>query len=778
MAGIELLNLRLRNVVYFKAAEVPLNLGQLVTIRGNNRDGNIEEQVTGNGAGKSLLLSTIGNVLYQAPPVSLKRKAKKDLLGKGSEIELELRRGNNIYSITQFPTKYVIKRDGVDLQIRTVPLAEQFIRQTFPLSELDFYTYGYVSVQRPFAFYASDTDRLNSFGQLFRLTDYDKVRTYFTTKLRNVKDDEIRASVLEGELASLALKIKALQRTGGLDDTLPDQQKKYEDQKVKLDDLLYAQRLKLKALKQLVELDKELTSAREDYKLDIAPADAITQLRQWRKQWQEYLAYSKEFNNWKLSAKKIQAQVDELHLPETSLDQANEQTATLIAQIEQLEVKFDKLRPKQAKFQELQSQAQRIKKKLVELGHTQSKKFPDNLDSEVSALETVLSLERLLIKQRDGHCPTCHSPVNVKHIKKQVESARIRLPKLQKMQQARQLVTDLRKLRADAMALKFDEDILRQTQVSLKKLRNDKEALDTDIDTWSRHRQLRKALAGLEKPKKVEQPDCALSESEVDQQLEICDKVLQVQRAQRIILKEHADLNGLKADTLRAAYKLTVKEIDKLETHQHVVDKKLAAILQQLDAEKQRRTELNLYKKQQAKNQDELKALGSNLDNKHIYLSLTKAYGPKGLKISVIDKISRVLEDNLNHYRDLLFAEPFHFSVQVKETGMKIIVDRGHNKISDVRNMSGAESNNFRLLFLGSLLPLIPQERALNTLILDEPTSNQDEASRSLVINRFLPYLHETIPNIFVITVTPETYPNSLEWQVSKYRGVSKLLTH
>lgn len=126
----------------------------------------------------------------------------------------------------------------------------------------------------------------------------------------------------------------------------------------------------------------------------------------------------------------------------------------------------------------------------------------------------------------------------------------------------------------------------------------------------------------------------------------------------------------------------------------------------------------------------------------------------------------------------MIFAEPFTFAVSADESGMSIIVDRGNDMVSDVRNLSGAESNCFRLLFVLAILPLIPSSRRVNVLCLDEPMSHADAVTRSIFLERFLPTIREVVPSVFCITPNPEDYsPESSEWLVKKFKGVSKIIT-
>jgi DNA repair exonuclease SbcCD ATPase subunit len=91
--------------------------------------------------------------------------------------------------------------------------------------------------------------------------------------------------------------------------------------------------------------------------------------------------------------------------------------------------------------------------------------------------------------------------------------------------------------------------------------------------------------------------------------------------------------------------------------------------------------------------------------------------------------------------------------------------------------MSGAESRLFIFLFVMALLPLIPSDRRMNTLILDEPDSNMDEATLEVFTSSLLPRLAKVVPCLIVIS--PRDYaPNQANiYTVVKENGASRLVS-
>ncbi len=170
-----------------------------------------------------------------------------------------------------------------------------------------------------------------------------------------------------------------------------------------------------------------------------------------------------------------------------------------------------------------------------------------------------------------------------------------------------------------------------------------------------------------------------------------------------------------------------------------------------------------------------MSAIQADIGNKQILEALVNAYGPKGLKIRAIKNICSMLEANFNVYSQYIYNEDFKFKITVEPTGILVDVDRGRDFVSDVRMLSGAESDCFKLMFLTSLLPLMPSERRTNLLILDEPDSHMDPVVREKFIHDFLPQLQTVVPHIIVITPNDDSYDGAEEWIVTKDGKKSEL---
>jgi chromosome segregation ATPase len=158
--------------------------------------------------------------------------------------------------------------------------------------------------------------------------------------------------------------------------------------------------------------------------------------------------------------------------------------------------------------------------------------------------------------------------------------------------------------------------------------------------------------------------------------------------------------------------------------------------------------------------------------DKKLISSLVSAYGSKGLKNLAFTQIAVSIQHYLNFFSDLLFAEQMSFSVTSTTTGISVIVTRPNGKQSDVRLLSGSESNCFSLIYLLTVLAMIPASRRTNFVVLDEMDSHMDDACRDRFYTKYVPILKTVVPNVFVIT------PKSIDTMSSSNMSVfDKVIT-
>ena len=786
---IKLLRLELSNVVYFKEAAVSMVKSKLTFLRGLNLDSD-PATPSSNGAGKTLLMSTIPNVFYFSTPISIKKKAKKDIRAKDSTIALTFRsEDGSKYKVTQSPSRYHIEKDGEDLNITRIPLAEAMIRELFPLSEVLFYSTCYVSTQRPFPFQQdSDSSRLEHLVDMFRLDQYDKIRDYFAQKLRGLKDDEVKLSVLEQRIVGLGDKVTALQATLDAIDikSLKVKSSKYESSIKALEAAQYEHKVELNALKTLHDVEVELDSLRATYNYKTSPDDTLKFLKSVRSEVRTYETYRSKYEQYRKLAGSINKSMKALSLPESTSEECLEQSKALTRDLAAAKTLLKSSEEKYSKYKKIVEEGKVVAEDLLHVGvdvkHGDVVDLNAELESQLSIYRTTLKLEKLL-KDHDHEggvvCPTCLSDIDLDGTRKAVRDAKKAIPRLEQRIHAQSLYRSYLDKKSKLKELDFRKPSHQKLTSAVQDLNDSIAQVTSDLDVWHQHSTYTKTLESLECPVQVEKPDTDLSIQDIDAQLDLCADIKKHLEAKSKLVQTHPTLAKLKkASTIKKVMGDTESELRELETTLSKTRKSLSVVSTKIDTYTNAQRALALHVEDLESTNSLILKLRPAVDSKRLLEVLLKAYGAKGLRTILANEICGLIETNMNHYRGLVFAEPFVFSVRASEQGLSIIVDRGNGKVSDVRSLSGAESNFFRMLFVLSVLPLLPSDRRTNFLILDEPTSHADEVSRDIFKERFLPAIQQIVPHTFIITPHESDFiEGSKEWLVKKQDGVSEVIT-
>jgi len=786
---LKLLTVELNKIVYFDHAKIHITKSPLTFLRGLNLDSD-PASPSSNGAGKTLLMSTIPNVFYSSTPLAIKKRTRKDILGKGSSITLTFRaEDGSRYKIVQTPSKYSIIKDGEDLEVKKISTAEAMIRNLFPLSEVLFYSTCYVSTQRPFPFQQdSDSARLEHLIDMFRLDQYDRIRDYFSQKLREIKDNEVRLSVLEQRLSILEDKIKAARSSASNIDPA-DLQSKVEAYEAKIQGLekqKHDLNVVLGALKTLLEVERELDELRSKYSYKDAPGEVLRRLKGQRALVRSYESYLTLKEQYEKSKAAILKEIQSLVLPEASEESCEARRRTLTEALRSTKVWLDNQKELALQYKEVVREGNEVVRRLLSLGIDVKRghevDLDEDFDSQLAVCRTTLGLEKLLQEQHahgGGTCPTCLSEIDLKSTREAIRAAKKAIPKLEQRSRAQSLYKEYLDLKKKLSLIEFNPKEFEATKAKLVKLEDELKEVEESLGVWNAYKTYTKSLASLKKPAKVALPDdIDLSSSEIDDEIELCSDILKHLEAKAKLTQTHPELADLKkTSAITSAISRITKEREGLEDKLLKIRKSLSWVTRNLEVYSTISSELKMYTEESENVQKEVAKLRPTVRVKRLIEVLLKAYGAKGLRTIVANEICGLIETNLNHYRGLVFAEPFVFSVRASELGLSIIVDRGNGKISDVRTLSGAESNFFRMLFVLSVLPLLPSDRRTNFLVLDEPTSHADEVSRMIFRERFLPAIQQIVPHTFIITPHADDFlPGSKEWLVKKQNGVSEVI--
>jgi chromosome segregation ATPase len=193
-----------------------------------------------------------------------------------------------------------------------------------------------------------------------------------------------------------------------------------------------------------------------------------------------------------------------------------------------------------------------------------------------------------------------------------------------------------------------------------------------------------------------------------------------------------------------------------------------------------RKNTYSLYSDKQSELQDRIQELELEVADAEILNSLVAAYSGKGLRNVALQHVATVLQDNLNTFSGLLYGEDIKFQIISTESGVSAKAIRGKDSVSDIRMLSGSESDAFSLIFLLSILSLTPSNRRSNFVVLDEMDSHMDDAMRTRFYTGYLATLKTVIPNIFVITPRDTGLPDvkfDKVVRVIKQNGTSKVLS-
>lgn len=767
---LEGLDVELNNVVYFKNAKLDITRHPFTVISGHNKDSRISTE-TSNGAGKSLLWSAVPNLRYEATPLATQKK-RKDILG-ASDSSIAFRfKGNDgkTYRITQTPSKFVIERDGKDIECRTVPLQKKKIEEIFPITEDEFYSYVYLQSQRPLLFQiAKPTERLQYITSVFRLDVYDQLKKYFTKKLGEIKNKQVEFDVLNTQLVKVDGLLARLDWS-----------------KQKAEELEEAQAI----IRTLGDDSKKLQSSIERYKAAIAASEQYTKLKKQRKKLNPPISRKEALAQQELHEAQAEYQSD-LKAFQAQRKQLKQQLEELgdVAPLAKLEKKLKKLIDHQAgeeasltMLHEARQHYRGISKELdaaIEEAKSLGIKRkdidiivaigPKGMEDEIAKHSAVLQLESIVSDCADGECPTCQQSVNVKAFKKQIAAAKEAVKKHKKGLAKYATAKTVFDLQKKAKKHEFDEASEQEFLSRRLKYTETEEVLEdlqNQVHVAKQVIKIKQKLDALEKPVEPKQ----VPEYSTKQLKEIIDQHSELKRIDSVLEsleEQHGTIDAAALSNKLADAEKRYAKIERKYTRAQDVCSNLGS----------KASEFKVLRRERKDVLAQLEAIKPIIDQRDLYKSLEKAYSAKGLKVFAANQILGQIEQNMNRYANLIFAEPFKFNLFAKEDGVHCIVDRGNGKKSDVRMLSGAESDAFRLLWMWVMLIMVEDDRRTNFAVLDEPDSHMDETTRSLFIERFLPALRSLVPHVFLITpLSKHMYSECAYLTVVKHKGVSQLV--
>ncbi len=770
----ELIGLRHSNSVVFKDAYLPLNKKGITQIRGNNKDsklgGNLKDP---NATGKSVLLRPITDIIFASAPLTkdIKTKARADLFTqKDSALTLSLEHEGERFDIIKKAKgksyEYeVIQNDG-NTNIRRKDYTEKKIRSMFGYTEDEFYTLWFIDSRKnsPLQF-GTAAKRFEFFTNMFRLEDMDAMRRVFNSMLREAKNHIAKYDTLKKELKELG-KLPSSKELAKLKATLSEQKKARKKVVEKIDSAS-------KQLDTYLTLQACLTA----YKKYTTVCDMLGI------EYSKYTKVESKLRSILNDAKKYQEQNDAYSKFTTLNKEYEKQRKQLLNQVNGLDEKqvsknlkeIDKdLSKVRNEYSELKIRVPEFnEKRFTKLKEKLPKKTADQLKDDIAQLRSYVNIDEVIMTKilgqlrehkHDKSCPVCKGPlteISEKEIQKRIDASKSKIASLEKQLS---MISDYEGLKKEYAEYKEAVKKEKTAKAAKAKLKKKFDKLTAKKKELKHQHSVFLSIANMRKPKPVDKPSVVMQSSK---DLSLFTDVL---NELPTVYPNIESFSSINIEEIPSKIKQAKKNLKNMNAQ--TVDDNYQALSNEVST-------IEFKLKQAKRISKEMDELREYVDDVPIIETLIEAFSNKGMKLEMISFLAAKIEQNMNRFANLIFAEPikFHFLV----TGGNAFDIKAERKVNgtlvctDVRTLSGAESRAFSFLLPLAILPLIPASRRLNVMVLDEPLQNVGEARRDLFINDFIPKLNSIIPHIIILSTEEENYKNSDVYYVVKENSVSSL---
>lgn len=730
---MRLLELELKNVVPFKHAQLDLDYEGITLIKGLNKD---DGPKASNGAGKSRLVAPLADLVLDEGPNGKDDPTKvKNSRGKKSKkqaIRLRFKKGKHEYTVTKIVGKgktYEILKDGKSTDVRTVKYSQEKIQKLFGLSETQFYTRFYIDGTIPHTLITGTTKHRQEFiVDLFDLSNIDSVRKLLNTELSAISKKSIEYKSVKRTLDELR------------EDLLPKSERlvireRLEKLRTKQERLSEGLKKSQHASQLLTFLEQNEALLKRMEKLGIKddPAEEVQQLRKKigriradQESHHEWAAYDKAYEAWKLSYAPVRESLERLGVDLETARQKSKEAHDFAAQLSALPAAKDPgTKPE--------------KMDPPKWDHDECKQKVKHFKSEIEHAKAF----------KDGKCSLCGSKVKSRPI----DEVKEELAKWVKRINACEAYLVYQNKAKEWKSRKelFEQNETRALELK-KKIR--KRADYVDVVNF---------LSSVKpKPTKplVDRPEAFDSD-----QLERLERKRELLRSIHDVWPTIEALRNLSDEDRQKAASVE-KEVQQLNS--------LMGEISDLTTKDVRQQEV-IRRMRGLK--ERVDSLYEECKDEKLLKALVGAYSTSGLKKFMIERYSKLLEQQVNKYRKMFFSEDYEFEFQY-DAGLRVLVHRQYGKkvqTSDVRKLSGAEKRFFTLLLVVATNTLLPAKKRINVLVLDEPESQMGEPAIERFVNT-LSILNKLIPHIIV--VTPKTnleIPGSRGFTVIKKNGVSTL---
>ena len=733
-----LLGAQYRQTLLFGDVNLNLNPGGIVTVSGKNlnvRRTGVEYDT--NAVGKSVLFSSLANVLYERGALHESAKSKKELYGDAlgcSRIYHRTEDGVEYCYEQAKSGKYVVYENGEPLKHDKVANSVSTMQTLFPVCEDAWHHLVVLSSAHPAPFMMAKPEaRRNFFSELFNYAYFDELASMAK---RQITEKSKTASKLEGFASSIETLRASLSQIPEVDEaelesdlnTLLELQDKINGR------LSLAEFTKIK--KRLVELETELDDEVDEKHLEAAKAylektqDHVSKLSvkiafsESKKK--ELLAYKEDSREFSESLESL-ADFNISEDPKQAVSDIN-------ALLALLELVGDEDIHTLASVQVLNL----TKRDILAFRETYAEQ--QVLEAEKTSIEHSLAGIRKVLKNIKGHakCPFCASDVDEDHFRAELKRLSDEL--------------DVVDEKLDAIVTKDFRVLVRYAN----NLSNNSfcKSLTSGVD-WCKLKKIEDSRSVLKlvlrQAKRLQDrvpPEGTHDVAELKARL--TNVKLKREKAQEYI--DFANNLG----SLATEYRKLKKKIGGLDEDEMQQDlEELVALKRSVEERQKHQEKRESFLSMIAQIKKDSAKEAKVLEDIPALEVLVRAYSTKGLRLSAISSIAQTLSSSLNENAHMLFSEPFSFDVNITDTRFDIMVDRSPES-SDIRKLSKSEQRRFSMLYAYCLNELIPPSSRSNLIVLDEMEDGSSDVNRKLYREVFLPHLNSVVPNVFVVSPLKE----------------------
>lgn len=679
-----------------------------------------------NWVGKSLLFSTISEVLYEQPIVG----SKQDRITKGLQ-QIILQDDKDKYLISKKNNKYIIKKNGEDLDFVTNKKGpKEFLESIWSLTLEEYETFVHIDSRVPHPLVMGSTAvRKDFFTKFFGLDKVDAERKIYLAELSKL--DSVKESY-----NTLLSTYKLIKKDAILGNELEDLESKVNKLKEKQASMKKSM-LEMQERQRLVDLASSLKDELAQLQKDScfteqSILDKRDSLEAQLKQLSKKKDLAKKYQLYKITAKAYEDAYSTLNDFEKSVS------------LEKAEEGYLRYNRCKDRLDSINSYISNIEEKIVNYSDKEPK--DPKIDSgklldDLSIIKHQINHARIF---ETGTCPTCG------------QSVKVDIDELQKK------YDDL--LKQKEILDKYKQDkIAYDTYVSLrdnlKSLKEEKEEYSAKLEKYKKYVSIYKKLSALpEKPEEFEDPIYNLED--INNQYDALSSKYSFYKRMSTF-----------ASRLEQYFALEDKTVDTsiFETYNSLSNKyfELKTKLESAYSTKEKLSKI----------ESQLTDMRTQLKDVKPLEYLVELFQDKTLKKRIIQIIGNRLMQIVNKYAAVVFNEDYKFSLEWESSQINLLCTRKAGKsvlTSDVRKLSGAESRLFTLILILALLSFVPSNKRPNLLLLDEPDSAMSNETAE-AFYKIIKVLSSAIESIVIITVKDNTYPDTRCYTIVR-EGTSKII--